>query len=165
MADLKNLTSDAKRLYEALEYLLDRQSQENEDEIDFKEICFSAKSRPFVNHTINRLDESEVNNYLLILAGLIAICDDSDKKKMQIRVLARIMAGYYKNEIPLQDIINRGKMLQEDNIDELQQIYNKDALMFLLIDLLIMVYLDDSISEKQLDYVIEMIACIGLDRE
>lgn len=165
MADLRELTTDAKRLYEALDYLLEKQDRANADDIDFKEIWFGAKARPFEHHCIEQLEPEEARSYLLILAGLIALADDADKKKVQIRFLARIIAGYKKSEIQLNNLVNDGFLLQEKNIDELQEIKNLEIKECLLIDLLLMVYLDANIISKQLDYAIGIMAYLGLNRE
>ena len=72
MADLRELTTDAKRLYEALDYLLEKQDNANTDDIDFKEIWFSAKARPFHNHLASTLEDFEARRHLLVLSSLIA---------------------------------------------------------------------------------------------
>lgn len=165
MADLRELTTDAKRLYEALDYLLEKQDKANVDDIDFKEIWFGAKSRPFEHHCIEKLDPEEARSYLLILAGLIALSDDIDRKKVQIRFLARIIAGYQKAELQLREIVNDGLLLQEKNIDELLQIKVESTKTSLLIDLLVMVYLDEVMIDKQMDYVVGTMALIGISKE
>ena len=165
MADLRELTTDAKRLYEALDYLLEKQDKANADDIDFKEIWFGAKSRPFEHHCIEQLEPEEARSYLLILAGLIALSDDIDRKKVQIRFLARIIAGYQKAELQLREIVNDGLLLQEKNIDELLQIKVESTKMCLLIDLLVMVYLDEVMIDKQMDFVVGTMAVIGISKE
>lgn len=165
MADLRELTTDAKRLYEALDYLLEKQDKANADDIDFKEIWFGAKSRPFEHHCIEQLEPEEARSYLLILAGLIALSDDIDRKKIQIRFLARIIAGYQKAELQLREIVNDGLLLQEKNIDELLQIKVESTKMCLLIDLLVMVYLDEVMIDKQMDFVVGTMAVIGISKE
>lgn len=164
MADLRELTTDAKRLYEALDYLLEKQDEAKADEIDFKEIWFCAKARPFEHHCIERLELDEARNYLLLLSGLIALADDSEKKKVQIRFLARIIAGYKRTEISLRDIVNDGLFLQEENIDKLQEITNDDIKIYLLIDLLLMIYLDENLNERQMNYAVGTVAFLGLNK-
>lgn len=165
MADLRELTTDAKRLYEALNYLLEKQDKANADDIDFKEIWFSAKSRPFEHHCIEQLEPEEARSYLLILAGLIALADDADKKKVQIRFLARIIAGYKKADFQLRDIVNDGLLLEEKNVDELLEIKDESTKTCLLVDLLLMVYLDETLVDRQMDYAVGTMAFIGIDKE
>lgn len=165
MADLRELTTDAKRLYEALEYLLEKHDKANADDIDFKEIWFGAKSRPFEHHCIEQLEPEEARSYLLILAGLIALADDADKKKVQIRFLARIIAGYKKADFQLIDIVNDGLLLEEKNVDELLEIKDESIKTCLLVDLLLMVYLDETLVDRQMDYVVGTMAFVGIDRE
>lgn len=165
MADLRKLTTDAKRLYEALDYLLEKQDRANADDIDFKEIWFGAKSRPFEHHCIEQLELEEARSYLLILAGLIALADNADKKKAQIRFLARIIAGYKKEEIQLEDLVNDGLLIQEKNIDELLAIKEESIRTCLLVDLLLMIYLDEIMIDKQTDYVVGTIAFVGINKE
>lgn len=165
MADLRELTTDAKKLYEALDYLLEKQDKANADDIDFKEIWFSAKSRPFEHHCIEQLEPEETRSYLLILAGLIALADDTEKKKVQIRFLARIIAGYKKADFQLRDIVNDGLLLEEKHIDELLEIKIEAIKICLLVDLLLLIFLDEVLIERQMDYAVGTMAFIGIDKE
>jgi uncharacterized protein YjbI with pentapeptide repeats len=165
MVDLRDLTTDAKRLYEALNVLQEKEEKLNAYEVDLEEIWFSAKNRSFENHGITKLDVEEARNYLLLLAGLIALADDAEKRLGQIRFLARVIAGYKNAEINLKDIINGGLLLQKKNLDKLQEIRNHDVIICLLVDMLLMVYLDGNICAEQLDYVVEIIAVLGIRRD
>lgn len=164
MADLRELTTDAKRLYEALDYLLEKQEEINIDDINFKEIWFSAKSRPFEKHYIEKLEEFEAKKYLLVLSGLIALGDTLEKRTIQIRFMARVLASYKKVQYDLKEMINGGLLIEEKNIDDLQEIMNEEINISLVVDLLLIVYLDGSICEKQFDYVIGIMALNGMDR-
>lgn len=164
MPDLRDLTTDAKRLYEAMDYLLEQQDKANTDDIDFKEIWFGAKSRPFEHHCIENLDVDEAKSYLLILSGLIALADSAAKRVIQVRFLARIIAGYKKAELSLRNIVDSGLLIQENNIDELQKIESQNEKIYLLIDLLLLVYLDGNIAERQIDYAVGFMAVLGIDR-
>lgn len=165
MADLRELTTDAKRLYESLDYLLEKQNSINNEEIDFKEIWFSAKARPFITHSIEKLDADVAKKYLVILSASIALADTSKKKLAQIRFLARIMAACKEFELNLRDIVNDGMLLKEKNIDELQEIKDMDVKIYLLIDLLLMTYLDGSLCDKQVDYAVGTMAYLGIGRD
>ena len=165
MADLRELTTDAKRLYESLDYLLEKQDKANDEEVDFKEIWFSAKARPFEHHCIERLDADEAKRYLLILSASIALADTAEKRSTQIRFLARIIAGYKAADFELRNIVNDGLLLKEKNIDELQEIEDMDVKIYLLIDLLIMTYLDGSLCDRQVDYAVGTMAFLGINRE
>lgn len=165
MADLRELTTDAKRLYEALDYLLGKQEESNNvEDIDFKEIWFSAKARPFEQHNIGKLEEFEAKRYLLALSGLIALGDTLEKRVIQVRFMARVLASYKKAQYDLKEIINGGLLIEEKNIDELQEIMNGEINTSLVVDLLLMVYLDSTVCEKQLDYVAGIMALTGMDR-
>ena len=164
MSNLRELTTDVKRLYEAMNQLLEQQDEANTEDIDFRKIELSAKSRPFEHHCIDELDEDEARSYLLILSGLIALADNTEKKIMQFSFLARIIAGYKKAEISLKDIVTSGSLVQEKNIDELQKIENENEKIYLLIDLMLLVYLDGNIAERQLDYTVEIMTVLGIDR-
>ncbi len=164
MADLRELTTDAKRLYEALDYLLEKQDNANTDDIDFKEIWFSAKARPFHNHLVSTLEDFEVRRHLLVLSSLIALTENTEKRTIQIRFLARILASCKNVTLELSELVADGKLMQTELIDKLQEIDNEEMKVSILIDLLLMVYLDGTIEERQLDYVIGMMALMGFDK-
>lgn len=164
MADLRELTTDAKRLYEALDYLLEKQDNANKDDIDLKEIWFSAKARPFQGHLISTLEEFEARRHLLVLSSLIALTENSEKRTIQIRFLARILASCKNVTLELQALVADGKLMQTELLDKLQEISNEGMKVSLLIDLLLMVYLDGEAEERQMDYVIGMMAWMGFDK-
>ena len=164
MADLRELTTDAKRLYEALDYLLEKQDNANTDDIDLKEIWFSAKARPFQGHLVSTLEEFEARRHLLVLSSLIALTENSEKRTMQIRFLARILASCKNVTLELQALVADGKLMQTELLDKLQEITSEGMKVSLLIDLLLMVYLDGEAEERQMDYIIEMMAWMGFDR-
>ena len=154
-----------KKLYETLDYLLEKQETAGVDDIDFKEIWFSAKARPFTTHILGTLDDVESRRYLLILSALIALTDDSSKKTVQIRFLARVLASCENVTMDLKELVADGLLFQNKNIDEFQEIKKDDVRISLLIDLLLLTYLDGDCDEKQLDFAIGFMALIGLDKE
>ena len=93
MADLRELTTDAKRLYEAMDELLEKQDETKSEDIDFKEIWFGAKSRTFQGHIVEKLDEYEADRYLKILSAMTALAEETNRKTIQIRFLARVLAA------------------------------------------------------------------------
>lgn len=164
MADLRELTTDAKRLYEALDYLLEKQDNANTDDMDLKEIWFSAKARPFSAHVITNLEDFEVKRHLLVLSALIALTENAEKRTIQIRFLARILASCKNVTLELKDVVADGKLMQTEVIDKLQEIEKEEIKISILLDLLLMVYLDGEVDERQLDYVLGMMALMGFDK-
>ena len=80
MADLRELMTDAKRLYEALEDLTAKQDEIRKDDIDLKEIWQSAKNRPFKNHMLSAQEYSICRRYLGMLSCIVALSDDGKRR-------------------------------------------------------------------------------------
>lgn len=164
MADLRRLTTDAKRLYEALDLLLEQEAVSDSD-IDFKEIWFTAKNRPFSLHILSRQNETVARLYLKILSSVVALTDSSEKRIMQIRFIARILASCEHIDVSIKDIVADGMMLSEESIGEFQEIADKDVQQCLLVDLLLMCYLDGQADDAQLDFVAGFMAVLGINEQ
>lgn len=165
MADLRELTTDAKRLYEAMDELLEKQDETKSEDIDFKEIWFGAKSRTFQGHIVEKLDEYEADRYLKILSAMTALAEETNRKTIQIRFLARVLAARKNPKWTLADLVSDGKMLQEKTLDEIQKLEREEVRVSLIVDLLIMIYLDGVPEERQLDYVVGLMALFGWKKE
>jgi hypothetical protein len=165
MADLRELTTDAKRLYEAMDVLLAKQESEHTDDIDFKELWFSAKARPFQTHVLSTKEELLCKRYLTILAGAAALADNKEKRTIQVRFIARILAACSNCEMDIKELITDGMTLTEKGIDELTELADPEIQTCLLVDLLLLCYIDGDVDEKQLDFAIGWMAMFGLKRE
>jgi hypothetical protein len=165
MADLRELTTDAKRLYEALDDLMEKQESANAQDLDFKEIWFSAKARPFHTHILCKKEEDICKKYMVILAALVGLSKDAGKRTVQVRFLARLLAACENVSLDIRQIVTDGMMITEKSMDEIQEIKDEDLQISLLVDLFLMTYLDGQPDEKQLDFVIGIMAMLGLDRE
>lgn len=165
MADLRGLTTDAKRLYEALDFLVEQQETVNDNDIDFKEIWFTAKNRPFTLHILSRKEETVARMYLKILASLVALTTSTEKRTIQIRFIARILASCTNVDVSIKDIITDGIMLSEESISEFQGITEEDVQQCLLVDLLLLCYLDGQPDDAQLNFVAGFMAVLGTKEE
>lgn len=163
MGDLRELTTDAKRLYEALGQLLEQQDEKrNIKEIDFTELWITAKSRPFTDHILDGREEHIQKKYLKLLSGLVALCLDDNLRMTQIRFLARILVVCNHKEYGIQELISDGMMLSTENISDFFELEDEEMQQGLLVDLLLMCYLNGQPEEKQLDYTIGYLAMLGL---
>lgn len=165
MGDLRELTTDAKRLYEALDVLLARQDEAAKDTADFKEIWRSAKSRPFTEHILVKEEEYTAVRYLKVLAGLIALSKDKENHLVQLRYLARILAACKNVNMELEAVVSEGMLLNEQSFDEIFAIENQDIKDSLVIDMLLMCGLHGSLEDIQLDYVTGFMSVLGVSRE
>lgn len=165
MGDLRELTTDAKRLYEALDVLLTRQDEAAKDTADFKEIWRSAKSRSFTEHILVKEEEYTAVRYLKVLAGLIALSKDKENHLVQLRYLARILAACKNVNMELEAVVSEGMLLNEQSFDEIFAIENQDIKDSLVIDMLLMCGLHGSLEDIQLDYVTGFMSVLGLSRE
>lgn len=165
MADLRELTTDAKRLYEALDYLLEKQEESNTGDIDFKEIWFSAKARPFEQHMLGTMEEHEAKRYLSVLSALIALTENGEKRTIQIRFLARLLAACKQLSLSLESIVSEGKIIENNIIDELQEIDQDEVLSCMFIDLFLLTYLDGNVEQKQLDFAVGFMSLFGIARD
>ena len=165
MADLRELTTDAKRLYEALDYLLEKQDSAGAEQLDLKEIWFGAKSRPFQSHILCQKEETICRRYLVILSALISLTEDTAKKTIQVRFLARILAACKETDWGIRELVTDGMLLEERILDEFQEIQDEDLQNSLLIDLLLLTYLDGQPDEKQLDFAVGFMALSGIGQE
>lgn len=165
MADLRELTTDAKRLYEALDYLLEKQDSAGAEQLDLKEIWFGAKSRPFQSHILCQKEETICRRYLVILSALISLTEDTAKKTIQVRFLARILAACKETDWGIRELVTDGMLLEERILDEFQELQDEDLQNSLLIDLLLLTYLDGQPDEKQLDFAVGFMALSGIGQE
>lgn len=165
MEDLRALTVDARRLYEELDRMLERQDAVNVDNINYEEILFSAKERPFKGHILCDKDELICKRYLTILSAIISLTNDVNKKTAQVRFLARILAACTEINVELKEVITDGMLMNERCIDEFQKVKDEELQVSLLIDLLLVTYLDGKAENKQLNFVIECMAMLGLEKE
>ena len=165
MADLRELTTDAKRLYEALDYLLEKQDSAGAEQLDLKEIWFGAKSRPFQSHILCQKEETICRRYLVILSALISLTEDTAKKTIQVRFLARILAACKETDWGIRELVTDGMLLEERILDEFQEIQDEDLQNSLLIDLLLLTYLDGQPDEKQSDFAVGFMALSGIGQE
>lgn len=166
MADLRDLTTDAKRLYEALEYLVEKKEKESsKQEMDFKEIWFTAKTRPWKQHILEKKENPVRKKYLMILAASIYLSKSTEKRTMQVRFLARILAACEGMEIGIKEIITDGRMISEKSIDEFYELGDRELQIALLVDLLLMCYLTGEAEEQQSDFAIGFMAMLGLDEK
>lgn len=166
MADLRELMTDAKRLYEALEDLTAKQDEIRKDDIDLKEIWQSAKNRPFKNHMLSAQEYSICRRYLGMLSCIVALSDDGKRRTVQIRFMARILSACYgATENDIRELLTDGMLLNEKGIEEFKELENKDLQTVLAVDMLILCYLCGEPEEKQLDFVVGFMAMLGLDRD
>ena len=165
MADLRELTTDAKRLYEALDYLLEKQDSAGAEQLDLKEIWFGAKSRPFQSHILCQKEETICRRYLVILSALISLTEDTAKKTIQVRFLARILAACKETDWGIRELVTDGMLLEERILDEFQELQDESLQNSLLIDLLLLTYLDGQPDEKQLDFAVGFMALSGIGQE
>ena len=165
MADLRELTTDAKRLYEALDYLLEKQDSAGAEQLDLKEIWFGAKSRPFQSHILCQKEETICRRYLVILSALISLTEDTAKKTIQVRFLARILAACKETDWGIRELVTDGMLLEERILDEFQELQDEGLQNSLLIDLLLLTYLDGQPDEKQLDFAVGFMALSGIGQE
>lgn len=165
MADLRELTTDAKRLYEAMGDLLAKQEAAGEEEIDFEEIWFSAKSRPFEGHILAVKDDVACRRYLTIMASMAALAQDREKRAVQIRFIARVLAACGACGVDLKAVVTDGMLLTEKSIGEFYELGDKELQVGLLMDLLLMCYLDGKPEEKQIDFAVGFMAVLGLGED
>ncbi|MDO5406472.1 MAG: hypothetical protein Q4F28_04005 [Eubacteriales bacterium] len=165
MADLRELTTDAKRLYEAMDTLLAKQDEAHTENINFGEIWFSAKARPFKQHILTTKDSLIGRKYLTILASMISLSAGKERRTTQIRFMARILAACKNPDVDIENLVTDGMLLTEKSIDEFQEIKDEDLQIALLIDLLLMCYLNGQPEEKQLDFAIGFMAMLGLKQD
>jgi len=165
MADLRELTTDAKRLYEALNYLLEKQDLAHAEDMNFKEIWFGAKARPFKGHILCKKDEGTCRRYLVMLAAQISLAGEANKKTLQVRFLGRILAACDTVKFDIKEIITDGMLVEERSIDEFQKIKDEELKIALLIDMFLLSYLDGKPEERQLDFAIGFMALMGLNQE
>lgn len=165
MADLRELTTDAKRLYEAMDVLLTKQEEQGKGTEDFQEIWFAAKSRAFTKHILTGEEEHTRKLYLKILAGLTALAEQKENRTAQIRYIARVLAACPEIGIELEAVVSEGLLLTPQDMDEMRGMEQEDVKDALVIDLLLMCYLCGQPEEKQIDFVTGFLAMLGYSRE
>ena len=165
MADLRELTTDAKRLYEAMDVLLTKQEEQGKGTEDFQEIWFAAKSRAFTKHILTGEEEHTRKLYLRILAGLTALAEQKENRTAQIRYIARVLAACPEIGIELEAVVSEGLLLTPQDMDEMRGVEQEDVKDALVIDLLLMCYLCGQPEEKQIDFVTGFLAMLGYSRE
>lgn len=165
MADLRELTTDAKRLYEAMDVLLAKQEEQGKGTEDFQEIWFAAKSRAYTKHILTGEEEHTRKLYLKILAGLTALAEQKENRTAQIRYIARVLAACPEIGIELESVVSEGLLLTPQDMDEMRGMEQEDVKDALVIDLLLMCYLCGQPEEKQIDFVTGFLAMLGYSRE
>lgn len=165
MADLRELTTDAKRLYEAMDVLLAKQEEQGKGTEDFQEIWFAAKSRAYTKHILTGEEEHTRKLYLKILAGLTALAEQKENRTAQIRYIARVLAACPEIRIELESVVSEGLLLTPQDMDEMRGMEQEDVKDALVIDLLLMCYLCGQPEGKQIDFVTGFLAMLGYSRE
>jgi hypothetical protein len=165
MADLRELTTDAKRLYDALGDLLAKQeAASQQDEIDFNAIWFGAKSRPFTGHVLVGQEDVVRQKYVRLLSAMLELAENPEIRLMQIRFLGRILAAFSKENC-LREVVADGKLLTAHFIEEFQEMNTNDLSQALLVDMFLMIYLPGQVEAKQLDFAVGFLALLGPDRQ
>ncbi len=165
MADLKELKTDIKRIYDIVEKLIENQVSEDNYNLDFKKIWFSCKKRPFTLHILEKKEDVICRRYLKILASLIKLSEDKNRREIQVRFLGRILATCTNYEESLEDVVSEGALLTFDSIEEFVEVADEDLRDCLIIDLLLLCYLDGDVNNVQFDFTIGFMSFLGLTKE
>lgn len=141
--------------------------QNEEGDLDINYIEKNAKGNAFKQHIISTIEKDLGYMYCCALASMLELTGDKNRKIKQLYYVFRIYYSFYNDAIA-EELMRDSKLFTVDNLKNLLDGLNVDGKRNLFVDFLLMILLDGSVEEKQMEYFCEMVAfagCNGKDIE
>lgn len=156
-----------KKHLESIEELIakfEEAQEKNEDQvIDIGRIESLARQVPFHGHFIKAYDEDIRAKYCTVLASYVRFADTNEKKAKQYYFISRIMQSDAANKM-LAEIITLSEMVGIADF-EMIKLEMKQDISLLVFDVLLMISLDGTIEESQMNYFCETLAYLAVEKK
>lgn len=163
--ELQQLELQNNSLYNAIAELRKKMESEdsNSEDIDVERLETYARQKEFVGHGIELLDADVAYKYCVLLAGAVDLLKDKEKRIKQYYFILRLYYANGNNEI-LEDLLRDSRIIDVSDMEWLKQSLSEKMQIVFLVDLLLLISLDGTVEEVQLEYWSEQIAFYGKDK-
>lgn len=155
IANLENQLSQLQNELLELRNAYEDEASADNDEPDISMIEHYARQASFVGHGCRNLTPFVLRRYCTFLAGAAVWLADKEKKIRQYYFISRIFYSCGQGEL-LADLIRDAQLISPADMEQFKSELSVDMQKVFLIDLLLMISMDGSTDEKQLEYFCEM---------
>lgn len=131
--------------------------EKKERSINLKSLEEYAHNKKFTGHILHQYSQEEVYRYCCMLASAVLLSNDENKKSRQYFFLFRLYHTFFDQEIH-EELLRDSQMISMKEWERIAKNYDSDLIDHLLTDMLLMISLDGSPEQKQLEYFSETAA-------
>lgn len=158
------ISSDIRQISDDIDEM--RNQNKNMD-LDFDEIKKMSRLIQFKKHPIGRIEElGNVELYLETLINIIKFDEKNPDEKIDARlVFIQWLLDNSKADISLEDLISNSLRAKASDFDAIATGFSKRLKELLVVDLLIVANMNGTFNGNECDYVADILAILGVDRE
>lgn len=138
--------------------------EKKERSINLKSLEEYAHNKKFTGHILHQYSQEEAYHYCCMLASAVLLSNDEKKKSRQYFFLFRLYHTFFDQEIH-EELLRDSQMISMKEWEKIAKNYDSDLMDHLLTDMLLMISLDGSPEQKQLEYFSETAAYLLPDVE
>lgn len=147
-----------------LDMLQSMVAEKKERSINLKSLEEYAHNKKFTGHILHQYSQEEAYRYCCMLASAVLLSNDEKKKSRQYFFLFRLYHTFFEQEIH-EELLRDSQMISMKEWEKIAKNYDSDLIDHLLTDMLLMISLDGSPEQKQLEYFSETAAYLLPDVE
>lgn len=140
-----------------LDMLQSMVAEKKERSINLKSLEEYAHNKKFTGHILHQYSQEEAYCYCCMLASAVLLSNDEKKKSRQYFFLFRLYHTFFEQEIH-EELLRDSQMISMKEWERIAKNYDSDLIDHLLTDMLLMISLDGSPEQKQLEYFSETAA-------
>lgn len=140
-----------------LDMLQSMVAEKKESSINLKSLEEYAHNKKFTGHILHQYSQEEAYRYCCMLASAVLLSNDEKKKSRQYFFLFRLYHTFFDQEIH-EELLRDSQMISMKEWERIAKNYDSDLIDHLLTDMLLMISLDGSPEQKQLEYFSETAA-------
>lgn len=140
-----------------LDMLQSMVAEKKESSINLKSLEEYAHNKKFTGHILHQYSQEEAYRYCCMLASAVLLSNDEKKKSRQYFFLFRLYHTFFEQEIH-EELLRDSQMISMKEWEKIAKNYDSDLMDHLLTDMLLMISLDGSPEQKQLEYFSETAA-------
>ncbi len=140
-----------------LDMLQSMVAEKKESSINLKSLEEYAHNKKLTGHILHQYSQEEAYRYCCMLASAVLLSNDEKKKSRQYFFLFRLYHTFFEQEIH-EELLRDSQMISMKEWEKIAKNYDSDLIDHLLMDMLLMISLDGSPEQKQLEYFSETAA-------
>lgn len=140
-----------------LDMLQSMVAEKKESSINLKSLEEYAHNKKLTGHILHQYSQEEAYRYCCMLASAVLLSNDEKKKSRQYFFLFRLYHTFFEQEIH-EELLRDSQMISMKEWEKIAKNYDSDLMDHLLTDMLLMISLDGSPEQKQLEYFSETAA-------